>query len=809
MNSLSFQLKISNHLFNLSMRLSFYVLSLLLIPFSLAAQPSAANRSSLKIPQIMQGEAFVGYLPESIRWGADSRTVYFSWNPDGDTLRSTYRTAVGEPEPVKVSDEELKAMPGRGTYDSDRSHMVYSKNGDLYLMEMSNGNIRQLTNTVKAESSPSFSGDDKFVVYESEDNLYSWEIATGAIEQLTNFIKGNKRSQKSSEGQKKWLEDQQLELFEVLSERKAESEARRRQREQLNPDRPVEIYFGSKRIGGFEITPDLRFVTYRLTTTVDDKIAEMPQYVTESGYAEMARTRAKVGDIQDTYDSYVYDRQRDTFYTINVKDIPGIKEKPAYLFEYHEGEEEFIREYEHPRDVLVLGPYFSEDGQAVVVVRSLDNKDRWIMQLDLESGDLNLLDRQRDEAWVGGPGVVGWNFSGGTIGWLPDNEHIYFQSEATGFSHLYLLNVKTGDKKALTNGKFEILSAQLSNDGSTFYITSNKESPHQHHFYHMPAMGGELKQITRRTGGHEIDISPDEQYLAVRFSASNRPWELYLMKNEAGAEMNQVTESTTDAFESYEWRKPEIVNFRASDGAQVPARIYRPENPVENGPAVIFVHGAGYLQNVHEWWSSYYREYMFHNILVDNGYTVLDIDYRASDGYGRDWRTAIYRHMGGKDLSDQVDGAKYLVDAWDVDPDRIGIYGGSYGGFITLMALFTSPGTFKSGAALRSVTDWAHYNHGYTSNILNTPTSDSIAYQRSSPINFAEGLEDQLLILHGMEDSNVHFQDVVRLAQRLIELGKDNWEFAVFPLESHGFVEPSSWTDEYKRIFRLFQQTLK
>jgi dipeptidyl aminopeptidase/acylaminoacyl peptidase len=160
-------------------------------------------------------------------------------------------------------------------------------------------------------------------------------------------------------------------------------------------------------------------------------------------------------------------------------------------------------------------------------------------------------------------------------------------------------------------------------------------------------------------------------------------------------------------------------------------------------------------------------------------------------------------------LSDQVDGAKYLVDEWKVDPDRIGIYGGSYGGFITLMALFNHPGTFKSGAALRSVTDWAHYNHGYTANILNTPTMDSIAYQRSSPINFAEGLEDHLLILHGMVDSNVQFQDVVRLAQRLIELGKDNWEFAVFPLESHGFVEPSSWTDEYKRIFRLFQKTLK
>lgn len=791
------------------MRLSLYCLIVLLLPCCLTAQPTVTNRSSLEIRQIMEGEDFVGYLPENVRWGMDSRTIYFSWNPDGDTLRSDYRVGINDREPVKVSDDEIMSLPARGDYNADRSQMVYSKNGDLFLLDVSKGTTRQLTNTIGYESGPQFSGDEQSIVYENENNLFTWEIATGKIEQLTNFIKGNKRSSRPSEGQKKWLEDQQMELFDVLRERKAESEARRRRREALSPDRPVEIYYGSKRISGIEVTPDLRFVTYRLTTTVDDKISEMPQYVTESGYAEMARTRPKVGDIQDSYDSYIYDRQRDTFYTINTKDIPGIKEKPAYLYDYHEGEEEFEREYKNPRDVIVAGPYFSKDGQAVVVVRSLDNKDRWIMQLDLESGDLRLLDRQRDEAWVGGPGVGGWNFSGGTIGWLPDNEHIYFQSEATGFSHLYLLNVKTGDKKALTNGKFEIIGAQLSHDGSTFYITSNKVSPHQHHFYHMPATGGEMQQITSMTGGHQVDISPDEKYLAIRFSTSNQPWELYVMENRAGAEMIPLTESTTDAFEAYEWRKPEIVNFRAADGASVPARIYRPANPTPDGPAVIFVHGAGYLQNVHEWWSSYYREYMFHNMLVDNGYTVLDIDYRASDGYGRDWRTAIYRHMGGKDLSDQIDGAKYLVEEWDVDANRIGIYGGSYGGFITMMALFTSPGTFKSGAALRSVTDWAHYNHGYTANILNTPTTDSIAYQRSSPINFAEGLEDQLLILHGMEDSNVQFQDVVRLAQRLIELGKDNWEFAVFPLESHGFVEPSSWTDEYKRIFRLFQQTLK
>jgi dipeptidyl aminopeptidase/acylaminoacyl peptidase len=200
---------------------------------------------------------------------------------------------------------------------------------------------------------------------------------------------------------------------------------------------------------------------------------------------------------------------------------------------------------------------------------------------------------------------------------------------------------------------------------------------------------------------------------------------------------------------------------------------------------------------------------MFHNLLASRGYVVLDVDYRASSGYGRDWRTAIARHMGGKDLDDIVDGAKFLVVSEKVDPKRIGVYGGSYGGFITLMAMFTSPDTFAAGAAMRPVTDWAHYNHPYTSNILNQPQDDSEAYEKSSPIYFAEGLKGALLICHGIVDTNVHFQDSVRLVQRLIELRKENWEIAIYPVENHGFTEATSWADEYKRILRLFETNLR
>lgn len=784
---------------------------ILIIAFAIHIQTNAQivdNKSSLTIEQIMQGEKFVGYSPTNIKWSDDSKTIYFDWNPDGEPLRSKYKINISNPKNIeKVGIDELRAISNSGDWNDDYTQKVYSKNGDIFLFDLNQNTTRQITNTLDSEYYTYFSNDEQYLIYTSDNNIFLWNIENGTTEQITDFRNGNARGESSKPDYQEWLYNDQLQYFDVLRERKMKREMREQLRDTLRPERPLTIFYGKKRISNMTVSHDLNYVTFRLTKSANGERTNYMDFVTESGYAENRGARVKVGTPQETYEFGIYDRNRDTFYMVDVTQIEGIYDKPAYMELYHNDTSAYNPKFEKPRSVIMHGPFYSPKGEnALLDIRAMDNKDRWLMNLDLKSGEMELLDRQHDDAWIGGPGIGGWDYYPGNLGWISDNQFFY-QSEETGFSHLYCMNVKTKAVKQLTEGKFEIIEANLSKDKKTFFITANKESAHEHHFYKMPSKGGKMVKITTQKGGNEITISPNEEWLAIRHSTSNRPWELYLMKNESGATEQQITTSMSDEFQTYNWRKPEIVRFTAEDGAKVPARIYKPENP--NGAAVIFVHGAGYLQNVHEWWSNYYREYMFHNLLTDNGYTVLDIDYRASEGYGRDWRTAIYRHMGGKDLSDQVDGAKYLVETHGIDAERVGIYGGSYGGFITLMAMFNEAETFKSGAALRSVTDWAHYNHPYTNNILNTPVTDSIAYRKSSPIYFAEGLEGNLVILHGMVDNNVQFQDVVRLSQRLIELGKDNWEMAVFPVEGHGFQEPASWTDEYKRIFKLFQTTLR
>ena len=599
-----------------------------------------------------------------------------------------------------------------------------------------------------------------------------------------------------------------MQYFQVLKDRKDKKDAADLYNKNLEKKQLRIIQIGDRNVQGLMVSPDSRFVCYRLTKiAVDAKTTIVPSYVTETGFTTEIMGRTKVGATPNNAEYFIYDREKDTVLAIKTDSLAGIRDLPGYMKDYPQ---KFEQKTKNPplRAVTIGNISWSPKGtHAVIDMHAQDNKARWLMMFDTATEKLKLIDRQRDEAWIGGPGTT--TFGGGNTGWVNENV-FWFQSEATGYSHLYTMNIQTGERKALTSGKYEVQQVQLSKDKKYFYITTNEVHPGEQQFYRLPVDGGKAERITTMTGANQVIISPDEKYIAILYSYSNKPWELYLQENKPGGKLEQVTtKAMSDEFKSYAWRDPELITFAARDGGQVYARLYKPSTPAPGKPAVLFVHGAGYLQNAHKWWSSYFREYMFNNLLTDNGYYVMDIDYRGSAGYGRDWRTGIYRHMGGKDLDDNVDGANYLVKTFGVDPKRIGMYGGSYGGFMTLMALFTTPDVFAAGAALRPVTDWANYNNGYTSNILNEPYNDSLAYRKSSPIYFASGLKSHLLICHGMIDVNVHFQDAVKLTQRLIELGKDNWEIAPYPMEDHGFVEPSSWTDEYKRIFNLFEITLK
>ena len=789
---------------------------------------SATTKFALTIDNIMRGSGLVGHEPAGVRWSYDASKLYFQWKHYNDPLETpldTYTVNRDGSGLRKLTDEEARlAPPLTGERSKDKKWIVYVDSGDLFLYDNEKGAKRQLTKTTEVESQPHFlQNQSRKISFVRGNNLYVMALDEPMIEQLTDIRSagatpaaappaggggggrgqgriggGATTAQATTDEQRgtdsqEYLKKEERGLLEIVNERAKRREEQEAKRKKENPRKPYTLT-ARQSVTTLQLSPDGKYVIAAVNESGDStKNNNVPNYVTESTYTEDIPSRNLVGDNQA--------RTRFAFLDVTTGEAKMADHGQTMKAVNERTKEETTRE----RPVQFFQPpVWSEDGtRAVLNARSADNKDRWILSVDPATGKTKVLVSMHDDAWIGGPGMQ-------TLGWMKNDRDIYFQSEKTGYSQLYTVSSDgAAEPRALTSGKFEVLEALLSEDKSTFYLTTSEVSPFERHFYSMPADGGARARVTAMPGSHRALLSRDEKWIADIYSYTNKPPELFVMANQPNAAEAKLTNSPAPEFSEYPWLDVPIIEFTARDGVKVPARFFKPANFKKGGPAVVFVHGAGYAQNVHKYWASYYREYMFHHFLMERGYAVLDIDYRASSGYGRDWRTSIYRFMGGKDLDDQADGAQWLIATQGVDAKRIGIYGGSYGGFITLMALFTQPGVFAAGAALRPVTDWAHYNHGYTSAILNEPQKDAEAYKKSSPIYYAAGLKGALLICHGMVDTNVHFQDTVRLVQKLIELRKENWEVAVFPVEDHGFVQPSSWADEYKRIFKLFEKNLK
>jgi dipeptidyl aminopeptidase/acylaminoacyl peptidase len=786
-----------------------------------AEQSATPARFALTIDNIMRGPALVGYPPSDLRWSGDSKELYFEWRTAGEDEAATWVVGRNGGQPRRLSDDERRSAPlANGSWDAERRRILGAAAGDIVVIDTVSRVRRDITRTTGTETSPRWARGGTHVTFVRDNNLFIVPVegaSSGLLVQLTD-VAARKNDPGPTDSQRVVREEEQK-----LLDWAEQEAARRKRREERDRARALPRFELAERqaVVDAALSADETHAFLIVADRPQARAAQVPRFVSESAYTEQIQARNKVGDAQERRRLAVLDLKTGNGFWAGLDGIsePVAIPKPVDPDDRPAGDTPAATPAKPlagpAKGDLRWGAFLlSPDGRlALASLRSVDNTERWLAIVDASTGQARVVDSLRDEAWVREIGPSS-NISGG-LGWLPDSRRIWFLAEHDGWMHLSTVDVTaaTAQRRQLTSGQFEVDSVQLSPNGSRFYIRSTEHHPGERHLYALSVDGGTRTRLTAATGAFSGEVAPDDSTLGVVFSSANRPPEIFVMANRDGAEPQQVTTSTAPEWRAFKWVEPQLVTYKTRDGKDVFARLYTPEmvgarrHPLN--PAVVFVHGAGYLQNAHRYWSSYYREYMFHHLLASRGYVVLDPDYRASAGHGRDWRTAIYRRMGGKDLEDVVDGARFLVDAHRVHPRRIGVYGGSYGGFITLMAMFTTPDVFAAGAALRPVTDWAHYNHSYTSNILNEPQSDIEAYRRSSPIYFAEGLKGALLICHGMVDVNVHFQDSVRLAQRLIELRKDNWELAVYPVEDHGFIEETSWADEYKRILKLFEDKLK
>jgi dipeptidyl aminopeptidase/acylaminoacyl peptidase len=798
---------------------------------SLVALPAQA---ALTLDQIMAEPDWIGAAAENPYWSTDGSAVYYAQKRPGNPVRDIHRIDAADGRDSVLAAADVAGIDASdAVYDQARQRAAFVRNGDVFVRELGSRRLIQVTRSSQDEAAPQFSADQKQLQYRVGNDWYSYDFASG-VNAPAAVLKTEKNPRDKKPGD---FEQLQLRLIGTLQQDRDNKQALKDRADELrkaDASRAAEpVYLGDEvQIVESGLSPDGRWLLVVTTPKGAEagRAGKMPMYVTESGYEEVEDVRTRVGRGDPVAQTlWRVDLAAGKPAKLDYAVLPGVNDDPLAAVRA-ENEKAKAKDEAAAKDtagkdgdkdskdkkdqgkadkdakadkvqrvVQVAAIQFSRDGgQAAVMLRASDNKDRWIAVVDKgEKSTLTTRHRLSDNAWIN------WNFN--EFGWLPDNRTLWYVSEESGYAALYTR--RDGDKpKAIAQGRFEVMAPELSPDGAWFYVRSNAEAPYAYDAYRVPAAGGELQRVTQFKGLEGFALSPDGNTLLAAHSGSYIPQQLSLVPA-AGGTARTLTDGRSTEFKAISWQAPQIVAVPSSHGKEpIWSKLYTPAAG-SNGkrPIVLFVHGAGYTQNTHLSYPYYFREQMFHNLLTERGYLVLDMDYRASEGYGRDWRTAIYRHMGKPELEDLIDGVNWLVKEHNGDAQRVGLYGGSYGGFMTLIAMFQAPEVFKAGAALRPVTDWTQYNHEYTSNILNTPQVDDIAYRRSSPIEFAANLRGPLLIAHGMIDDNVFFQDSVRLFQRLIELKKDNVELAPYPLERHGFSHAAAWRDEYARILKLFE----
>ncbi len=764
----------------------------------------STHAQTLTVREIMAEPSIAGMRVSGEKLSPDGSKVVYLWNAEGKPRLDLYLVSTGGgeaqkilspgelPVPYRTPEKENKLDYGIETRDDfvkarenqlgnfewspDSKQLLFNYGGDIYLMPIETRKPQRLTITQTPEFGARFL-DNNRIMYSQSGHVFVMYLSQPLIIQLTR---------------------------------------------ESNP-------LAFKSVGGVTPSKDGRLIAYTVSDSSKHRSLVVPNYLPDLAVANTTRR----GWTDQTLFVTAADGSRDTPFEIKLP-------KP-------EGVSNFRR------------MVWAADNRSLIVDRvDKDTKRRqlfYVYNAGSKDEKIITLTDETDDKWQAPLSSI----------FEPNPKNpaqLFFGSERDGYNHLYLATFEAETRavasvpnpnarvaegspgytanvkiEQLTKGIWQVEWAKWEPVGEYIVYLSTKEGTSGRQFAAIAPKPVEESNWTfnyrdlpdpKRYPGMKTNPQFEEYRLLFGYSEWNKPEELYwttmlgrggLITDEGygAGTSQQLTQTMPDRFRQMKFSEPAFLSIPTRDGKKIPAKIYLPpgHNPRSKTkyPMVIFVHGAGYLQNVINGWNNYYREFMFNDMLAKKGYVVLDIDYRGSAGYGRNWRTDVYDFLGGKDYDDHIDSIDHMVANYGVDQKRIGTYGGSYGGFMAGMLAMRAPERIAAAAALRPVFDWKNYyaaNPGYTAQRLGFPDKNPEAYKRSSPISYADKLERPLLILHGMSDDNVHVQDSVQLMEKLIRLGKTQYfEVMLYPSENHGFVRPESWTDEYERILGFFEKHLK
>src|SRR5579883_2718450 len=445
---------------------------------------------------------------------------------------------------------------------------------------------------------------------------------------------------------------------------------------------------------------------------------------------------------------------------------------------------------------------WTPDSQAVCFLTLNRNQTREVMHLWSSKGDFHPL-VETDPYWINN--VEPPQF-------IDHGQHFLWLSERDGWLHLYLFSRDGKLEKQLTCGKWlidhpvfeDIPSFQIDEKGGWAYFESTRQDPRERQIYRVRLNGMEIQQLTKQPGTHDLRLSPDGRFLVDDFSSITDPPETRLLKSD-GTYLSTL-DKPANHLSNYALGLTELVSIKAADGTTLYARLVRPANfnPQKKYPVIVYVYGGPHFQIVRNEWGT---TSLLDQLLAEHGFLIWSLDNRGSWGRGHAFETVVFKRLGERELQDQLAGVKYLKSLPYVDGSRIGIWGWSYGGYMTLYSLTHAPQVFKCGIAGAPVTDWRFYDSIYTERYMRTPEENPEGYRESSPVRSAGNLRAKLLLIHGVADDNVHLQNTLNFIQALIE-AKISYQLYLQPAQKHGFRGEVPISYRNMRIFDFFEKNL-
>ncbi|AEE21292.1 peptidase S9B dipeptidylpeptidase IV domain protein [Glaciecola sp. 4H-3-7+YE-5] len=417
------------------------------------------------------------------------------------------------------------------------------------------------------------------------------------------------------------------------------------------------------------------------------------------------------------------------------------------------------------QDIYLARVNWMKDSQTLTYQwQSRDQKTLELRAFNSQSGKQNTLLTELSNTWV--------NLND-DLHFLNDQKHFIWASEKSGFKHLYLYKNDGTLVRQLTQGDWVVDEIEAINEKQgLIYFTGRANTPLEQHIYTVSIAGGDIKKLSQRSGTHVPSFSDDASVYVDKFSTVNTPWQVSLHqadgKHLAWLNENAIKGShPLEALQS-DWVEPTLDSFVSDDGTELYYRLYKPKKIQGKHPVIVYVYGGPHAQVVTNSWGG--NRGLLMQYWANKGYVVFSVDNRGSNYRGKAFEDPLYKKMGSTEVDDQIAGVKFLRKLPYVDPERIGIYGHSYGGYMSLMSMFKAGEYFKAGVAGAPVTDWALYDTHYTERYMGNPKEDEDAFIASSVFPYAKNLTGDLMIYHGMADDNVLFTNSTKLYKHLQDL---------------------------------------